>query len=232
MNVTAIKTPVFAEGQDLFSFITEHITQVESGAIIVITSKIVSLAEGRTQAIKTKQDRIAAIKAESQTAIRGQRAWVTVKDDEVLLAAGVDDSNADGKLILLPKDSFATASRLRKKFQHHYGQKNIGVLITDSRSMPFRAGATGRAIGYAGFKGLEPHHGQPDIFGRPLHTSRSNIADGLAAAAVVVMGETNEQRPLAVITGAPVAFCERVNRKELCIPVKDDVYKAIYTAKG
>jgi len=71
-----------------------------------------------------------------------------------MASAGIDESNANGKLILLPQDSFQTAYALREKIQQKYDVRHIGVLITDSRTVPLRAGVTGVALGYAGFCGV------------------------------------------------------------------------------
>ena len=80
--------------------------------------------------------------------------------------AGIDESNAMGKIILLPKNSFKSAEIIRKKLQNKFGVKNLGILITDSRLFPLRAGIVGVALGYAGFKGIKNYIGKKDIFGR------------------------------------------------------------------
>ena len=102
-------------------------------------------------------------------------------------------------------------------------------MITDSRTMPLRAGVTGVAVGYAGFRGIKDYRGTPDIFGRKFKFSRTNIADGLATAAVLVMGEGSEQQPLAIIKRAPVEFCDRVNRMELRIDIQEDMYRPLFS---
>ncbi|MFZ2886285.1 MAG: coenzyme F420-0:L-glutamate ligase [Minisyncoccia bacterium] len=225
MLVRPVKTRIFKEGEDLEAFILEHVPSLSDGAILVVTSKIVALAEGRTADPK---DREKIIEEESEFSMRTKYTWLTIKDGTVMASAGVDESNADGKLVLLPKDSFAAADVLRAKFLRRFGIKNLGVLITDSRFIPLRAGAAGVALGYAGFKGVREYRGKPDIFGRPLQFSRTDIADGLATAAVLEMGEGNEQRPLCIIENAPVEFVEKVDRNELHIDIEDDLYKPLF----
>jgi F420-0:gamma-glutamyl ligase len=140
--------------------------------------------------------------------------------------AGIDESNAaNGELILLPKDSFKSAGCIRKKLMKYFGLKKLGVVITDSRLMPLRAGVVGVAFGYAGFKGLRDYRGTKDIFGRTLTMSQTNIADSLATAAVLLTGEGNEQTPLALIRYAPVVFTHASNQKELHIDPKEDIYR-------
>ena len=118
---------------------------------------------------------------------------------------------------------------MQKKLQKKYDIKNLGVLITDSRAMPLRAGVVGTTSGYAGFKGLKSYKGQKDIFGRKFKFSSVNVADSLATAAILVMGEGKERQPLAIIQEAPVKFCEKVNRKELNITLKDDIYLPFFS---
>ncbi|MDD3729120.1 MAG: coenzyme F420-0:L-glutamate ligase [Candidatus Pacebacteria bacterium] len=164
------------------------------------------------------------IKKESRIAIPTKYVWLAIKDRMVMASAGIDESNANGKLILLPKDSFKTADYLRNTLMRRYKLKNLGILITDSRTVPLRAGVVGVALGYAGFRGLKDYCGKLDIFGRKFKFSRSNIADSLATAAVLVMGEGKEQQPLAVIKKAPVEFCDKIKKTELCIDIEDDMY--------
>ncbi|TSC69806.1 MAG: hypothetical protein G01um101470_954, partial [Parcubacteria group bacterium Gr01-1014_70] len=137
--------------------------------------------------------------------------------------------NANGKLILLPKDSFKTARELRGKLKYKYNVKHLGVLITDSRTIPLRAGVTGVALGYAGFRGIRDYRGTVDIFGRKMKISRTDVADSLATAAVLVMGEGNEQQPLAIIEKAPIEFCDTVRRNELHIAIQDDMYQPLFS---
>ncbi|NBV77285.1 hypothetical protein EBR66_03940 [bacterium] len=142
--------------------------------------------------------------------------------------AGVDESNADGKIILLPKDSYHSAMKLRERLRTHFGLTNFGILITDSRTSPLHAGTMGVAMGYVGFEGIRNYIGTPDIFGRPLAMTRSDVADALAASAVVCMGEGKEQQPLALITDAPVFFTDTVNTAELAISIEDDMYRPLF----
>jgi len=229
MTIQPIKTRIFQEGEDLPAFIADYFKKLPERSVIVVTSKIVALAERRTAVVENAQTKERLIRAESDLVISTKYAWLTVKDGMVMASAGIDESNANGKLILLPRDSFKTACDLRNKLQQRYGVRHLGVLITDSRIVPLRAGVTGVAVGYAGFHGIKDYRGTPDIFGRKFKFSRTNIADGIAAAAVLVMGEGNEQQPLAMIERAPVEFCDRVNRAELRIDIQEDMYRPLFS---
>lgn len=228
MIIRPIKTRVFQEGDDLFVFITDYFKKLSERSVIVVTSKIVALAERRTAVAENEQMKEKLIRAESDLAIPTKYVWLTVKDGMVMASAGIDESNANGKLILLPKDSFKSARDLRNKLQQRYDVGHLGVLITDSRTVPLRAGVTGIAVGYSGFHGIKDYRGTPDIFGRKFKFSRTDIADSLATAAVLVMGEGNERQPLAIIERAPVEFCNRVNRAELRIDIREDMYRPLF----
>lgn len=208
-------------------FIRHHLPTLKEKTILVVTSKIVALAQGRVRTIHTVAEKNKLIKQESQWAQKTKYTWLTVKDGILLPAAGVDESNADGKIILLPSDPEATARKLCRQLKKLYHVKNLGIIITDSRITMLRAGTVGIAIGYSGFKGIRDYRGKPDIFGRKLKISRANLADGLATAAVMVMGEGDETSPLATIEEAPVVFTDKINTEEIKIPLADDLFAPI-----
>lgn len=225
MFVRPIKTRIFRENESLVEFITQHVPRLKNGSILAVTSKVVGLAEGRTANIR---DLKSIIRRESDWTLRARYGDLTLRDGLLMWNAGADESNADGKLALLPKDSFKSAAHIRRALIRKFDISNLGVVVTDSRIMPLRAGVVGVALGYAGFKGLRDYRGKPDIFGRKLKYTQTDIADALATSAVLAMGEGNERQPLAIIDDAPVEFCERVDRKDLVIPFKDDMYRPLF----
>lgn len=228
MNVTPIRTRIFKENEDLFLFITRYVPRLPEQSILTITSKIVALSEGRTVVVATEKEREDIIRSESQWMMRSKWTWLTIRDGMAMQSAGIDRSNANGKTILLPRDAFHSAATIRAKLMKFYRVKKLGIVITDSRLLPLRAGIVGVALGYAGFKGVKDYRGTKDIFGRRLKSSRADVADALATAAVLTMGEGKEQRPLACISGAPVEFRNRTNKGELMIDFRDDAYLALF----
>jgi len=228
MQIRPIRTRIYTEGEDLAAFIVQHVPKLKDGSVLAITSKIVALAEGRTANV---EDFDKVVRAESAWAMKTKYVWLTEKDGMILANAGVDESNADGKLVLLPKDSFKAAEDIRRALNSLYKVKRVGIVVTDSRVMPLRAGVTGVALGYAGFQGLRDYRGKKDLFGRKLKFTQTNIADSLATAATLAMGEGSEQQPLCIIEDAPIEFVERVSKKELLIPLKDDMYAPLFKRK-
>jgi len=228
MRIRAIKTRIFKPGENLQPFLDRYLVRPAEGDILVVTSKIVALAENRLIPKITAATKRKIIQQESEFRLATKYVYLTIKDGMVMANAGTDESNANGALILLPRDSFLAAARIRSHFRKKFRLKNLGVIITDSRCLPLRAGITGVALGYAGFRGLKDYRRRRDIFGRPFHYSRVDVADSLATAAVLLMGEGDERRPLAVISGAPVAYTNRINKHELKIDIKDDLYGPLF----
>lgn len=232
MNVTPVRTRVFKEKENLARFVAEHVPRLEEGSVLAISSKVVALSEGRVKRPKNAAEKGRIIQSECEWMVATKYVALTFKDGVPMANAGADESNAGGTLILLPKDSFASAQKLRRALMKKYKLKKLGIIVTDSRVMPLRAGVVGIALGYAGIKGLRDYRGKRDMFGRTLKYTQTDIADGLATAAVVVAGEGKEQQPIVVIEQAPVAFTEKVNTKELRIDIENDLYRPFFGRFG
>lgn len=227
MIVNVIRGSIFHPNQSLEEYVFRFVPKLKEKSVLVVTSKIVALAQGRVEK-SGRGKKVRLIKRESDAWVKTKWCYLTLNEGHWCPNAGIDESNADGSLILWPEDSFGAAEALRKALKKHYGLKQVGVVITDSRTLPLRSGVTGVTLGYAGIKGLRDYRGKTDIFGRTLKMTQTNVADGLAAAAVFVMGEGNERTPLCVVEGAPVVFTERVQERELRIDPRDDMYKPVF----
>ena len=113
--------------------------------------------------------------------------------------------------------------------------KHIGVVISDSKTTPLRWGTTGTSIAHSGFLAVNDFIGKPDVFGRNLTMTKVNVADALACAAVLTMGESNEQQPLAIIEDVPFVHFQDRNPtlqelNDLHIPIEDDIYAPLLTS--
>jgi len=192
--------PEITRGASLAELIAAAVPDLADSDILVVTSKIISKAEGRV--ISADRDDAIAREAVRVVARRGATTIAQTRHGLVLAAAGVDSSNtAAGTVVLLPEDPDGSARRLRKSIGDLTGA-NIGVLITDTMGRPWRTGQTDAAIGAAGVLPLRDHRGQADSFGNLLEVTVAAAADEIAAAAELVKGKTN-QVPVAVVRGLP-----------------------------
>ncbi|MCA9354628.1 MAG: coenzyme F420-0:L-glutamate ligase [Candidatus Kaiserbacteria bacterium] len=231
MQIIGIKTRVLQPPKDdLFSVLDESLTDVQEGDVVCVSSKVVAINEGRCVA-KEVFDKEAHIAAEAQVMIPRPywHAPLTITNNVFVSSAGVDQSNSDGYYTLLPQDPFVSAEAVYTYLKKRFNLKNIGVIITDSRSEPCRFGAVGAAIGFWGVSPLHDHIGREDLFGRKIRVERSNIVDGIAAAAVVVMGEVDECTPVAIVRAVPdLRFAEGNQRDQLFCPFAEDTFRVLY----
>jgi len=232
MKFTAVRTAVFQPRENLTAFIVRHITHMPEKCVLAVASKLFALWKGEILPYENARQKETLIRRESSAALKTPLAWLTVKDGMVMTNAGIDESNADGKLLLLPPDGYALAETLRRELCAAWGIKELGVLVTDSMILPLRAGVTATAVAYAGFKGVRDLRGTPDIFGKPLEVTLVDAADSLAAAAALCMGEGSEQSPLCVIENAPVEFRPGADADEIKYPVENDLYTPLFCAAG
>jgi coenzyme F420-0:L-glutamate ligase len=235
LTVLPLVTRVFHPREDLEGFVAESVPRslVREKMILAVTSKIISLAEGRLLAKSghAKED-IVREEADIYLGAIGYGCFLTIKHGLLLPSAGIDESNSEtGDFILYPRDPFASAESLRRGLCSRWGVKDLGVLVTDSHTTPLRRGVTGVCLSYSGFRAVRNLVGSPDLFGRELRMTRMNLADGLAAAAVMMMGEGDESRPLAVIENAEVEFSEDTQPEELRISPEEDLYAPLLSSR-
>ncbi|MFG2637786.1 coenzyme F420-0:L-glutamate ligase [Streptomyces sp. NPDC048362] len=193
--------PEVQPGDDLAKLIAAAGPGLADGDVLLVTSKIVSKAEGR---IVRADDREAAIDAETVRVVarRGSLRIVENRQGLVMAAAGVDASNTPaGTVLLLPEDPDASARAIRDGLRDLLGV-NVGVVVTDTFGRPWRAGLTDVAIGAAGVRVLDDLRGGTDSYGNPLSATVVATADELAAAGDLVKGKA-AGRPVAVVRGLP-----------------------------
>lgn len=239
MEIFGIKTPVIREGDDLVSLALECSKgarkPIRDGDVVIFSAKAVGTSQGRLvdlskvrptkkaekMALKHKLDpRFAQVILEEADSILGgvDMAVLTVKNGVLIANAGADQSNAPlGHAALWPEDPQKTAEDLRLGFREK--GLHVGVMVIDSRTMPLRMGSSAVALGVAGFAPVEDLRGKKDLFGRAMKIKRAALADELAAAANLVMGETAESIPIAVARGAPLRFEGGHSITETSIPV-------------
>ena len=204
--------PEVVPGDDLVDLLAPVLARLDFGAgptaladgdVVVVTSKVVSKAEGRVlpaadreQAIPDETVRVVATREHAG----GVTRIVENRLGLVMAAAGVDASNTpDGTVLLLPEDPDASARALRAGLARRLGAR-VGVVVSDTAGRPWRQGQTDIAIGAAGVVVLDDLRGQVDTHGRRLDVTAAAVADELAAAAELVKGKTSG-RPVAVVRG-------------------------------
>ena len=199
--------------------------EIQEHDIIVLAESAVATAQGRITSLKTIKPSGRALQLsrqyemdpalaevviqESDEIIGGINGFLlSVKSGHLLPNAGVDGSNApDGYVTLLPEEPGALAHALRKKIFEETGCF-VGVLIIDSRTHPMRYGCGGVAIACSGIPSVIDERGRKDLYGRELMVTRRAVADNIASAAELVMGESDESIPAVLVRGLDIEFGE------------------------
>ncbi|GAA0988685.1 coenzyme F420-0:L-glutamate ligase [Nocardiopsis tropica] len=194
--------PEVREGDDLAALVAEAAeasgTPLADGDIVVVTSKVVSKAEGRSR----RMGRDEAVDAETVRVVAraGRTRIVQTRQGLVMAAAGVDASNVEpGTVLLLPEDSDASARAIRAGLRARRGV-NVGVIVSDTFGRPWRVGQTDVAIGAAGLPAVQDLRGTEDTHGNLMEATVNAVADEIAAAGELVKGKTSGV-PVAVVTG-------------------------------
>lgn len=236
MKVKTVKTRIVEVNScDIKELLSESLTGIPENSVIAVTSKVVALCEGNAVR-KTETEKDDLIEAEAESFLPRNKSkysvYLTIKNNMLVPSAGIDESNTNEYYVKWPEDPQRSANIIWEYLRSKFGLKNLGVILTDSISSPLRWGVTGKCIAHCGFSGLNSRVGQPDLFGRKLKMTRVNIADALAASAVLCMGEANEQTPLAIIEDIPfIEFRQTVPSdeeiKNLHIDIKDDLYSRL-----
>lgn len=239
MQIIPIKARAFIPPKDnIFPTLEKVSKKLRENDILVVTSKIVSIGEGRCIRVTTPEAKRKLIREESDFPAFNcfEDSMFSIKGNTVIASAGIDESNGNGYLILWPKNPMRLARKIWTFLRRKSGVRNLGVIISDSYCTPLRSGVVGISIGFHGFHPVIDHIGQKDIFGRVFKFSKSNVADSVASSAVAVMGETDEQIPIAIVRGVPGLHCTaRDTQDELFIDPEKDIYypllKSIYDRK-
>jgi coenzyme F420-0:L-glutamate ligase/coenzyme F420-1:gamma-L-glutamate ligase len=191
--------------------------------VVVVAQKAVSKAEGR---LEEADDHVAVVLREARRVRRRRGDFVIAETEHgfVCASAGVDRSNApgDGWVVLLPRDPDASAARIREALRRRFGVAPA-VVVSDSFGRPFRQGTTDVAIGVAGMRPLLDLRGMRDDRGYELHASIVAVADELAGAAELVMGQAGGV-PAAIVRGYRVPAGDG-SARELVMPPQRDLFR-------
>lgn len=245
MLAKSISTRKFIPPQDdLESLITESLPQLRNKTILVVSSKIVAIGQGRCVKVPDVDFvafKDALIRKESEVYLERDNTYpytrmFTVTEGLLGSSAGIDESNGNGWYVLLPHDADREAATIRNFLMKRDSLTELGVVIVDSRTTPLRNGAIGVALGHSGFKALYDYRGKEDIFGRTLKVERMNVADCVASAGTLLLGEGEECTPLVVLEDVPhVLFSDDEDTDimlQKSVPMHVDAFAQFFMDKG
>ncbi len=246
--VAVEKLPLFQKGDNIGQFIVEAAEKqgnpIQEGDVVVVTHVAVSKAEGsivnldevvpseRAVEIAAKVGKepamVEVILRETKEIVRmGPNSLITETKSGIISAnAGLDRSNVNGdrSVALLPVDPDASARNIRQEIKRITGC-SVAVIISDTHGRPLRMGEINVAIGVAGIKPIRDRRGEKDLFGYVLNVKQTCIADELASAAELVMGQANEGIPVAIIRGYMYQAAEDVSVQNLTRPKEKDMFR-------
>ncbi|HVV25726.1 MAG TPA: coenzyme F420-0:L-glutamate ligase [Candidatus Saccharimonadales bacterium] len=233
MKLHALKTAKVLAGQtNITELLDAALPELQEGGILAVSSKIVALCENSVRPISSVSKQTLVEEEAERYLPSGSNSYgfsFTIIQRTLIPMAGIDESNGNGNYVLWPRDAQASANQIRHYLVERFKLQKVGVIITDSTCQPLRRGTSGIAVAHSGFKALRNYIGQGDLFGRPFGVSQASIAGGLAAAAVLAMGEGTEQTPLCIISDLPpVEFQPRdpsaEELDELYVTADEDIF--------
>ncbi len=252
MNVIKIiaveNLPLITKGDNIAGFICDAAkkqnTPIQEKDVIVITHVVVSKAEGnvvnldevspseRAREIAQQTDKepefVEVILRETKEIVRMRPLSIITetKNGIVCANAGVDRSNVEGErnVVLLPKNPDASAQKVRQEIKRQTGC-DVAVIVSDTHGRPLRMGEINVAIGIAGIKPIRDRRGEKDLFGYVLRIKQTAVADELASAAELVIGQANEGIPVAIIRGYNYRTAEKASAKDLTRPKEVDLFR-------
>ena len=212
---------------DLLSKIQASDLKLEDGDVIAISSKVVSIWQGRCvpkdpvqkeSLIKKESDFYLPPEGQGSTAV-----FHTITNGILIPSAGIDPFGE--YYILWPENPQKTAEELLQWFKKNYSLEKLYLIITDSRSVFLRRGVVGIAIAWAGFEPLYNNQNRTDLLGKSSLGSQTNIPDSLASIASFAMGEANEQTPLVRMRGVPyIGNTEHTSTDSFTATMEEDLF--------
>ena len=239
--------PIIKKGDDLAALICQAAekqgTPIQNRDVIVATHVIVSRSEGNivnletvtpSEFAKTVADLTGKDPRLVEVVLRESRSIVRMRDGKLITEtkhgivcanSGIDQSNVPGNTVvaLLPEDANSSAQRIRQQIRE-YTKKDVAVIVSDTHGRPLRQGEINIALGTSGFEPLRDRRGEKDLFGYTIRIKRTAIADELASAAELVMGQTNEGIPVAIIRGYPYPKSETANATKMTRSAEEDLF--------
>jgi coenzyme F420-0:L-glutamate ligase/coenzyme F420-1:gamma-L-glutamate ligase len=239
--------PIIKEGDNLAKLVCDATdrqkTPIQDGDVIIVTHVVAARAEGAivnletitpspfAQHIGRKNDKdpalVEVVLREAESIIRMHKGSIITLTKHGLICAnsGVDKSNVPGERVvaLLPRNPDATARQIRRKIKKQTG-KTVAIIVSDTHGRPLRDGEINVAIGVAGLKPIRDRRGEEDLFGYTLRVKRTAVADELASAAELVIGQAKEEVPAAIVRGYTYQQSEKATLKDMLRPLEEEYF--------
>jgi len=252
MRLYAVKTGFIRVGDDLVDVVLKALSEqnllLDDNDVLVFASKIVAYVQGRIVKLKDVKPSRKALELAEKFSINGElaelilreadaiyggveKAVLTLKDHMLTVNAGIDNKNAPlGCVALWPENVRDTAKQLREELFRKTG-KRVAVMIIDSGLIPLVRGTVGLALAVAGFKPIEDYRGLRDLYGKEVLITQHAVAEDLASAAHLFMGEASEETPIVLVKGAPLKFDDEVyGLEDLALPQRECVFMRTFKA--
>jgi coenzyme F420-0:L-glutamate ligase len=245
LQLFAVKSRLIQPGDSLLERLFESLSRarlrIENGDILAVASKVVSVAEKNILPLKTIEptglakklggrfglppDFVQIVVDEADDVYGGVPSVIlTIKNGDATANSGVDRKNAPPQTVIpWPLNPHQSAKNICAAVDRKLGKK-IGVVIVDSRVTPLRLGTVGLAIACSGFQPVRDERGVKDLYGRKVSITFHALADGIAAAAQLLMGETREATPFVLVRDAPVRLANNDRPMSMTLPVEDCLY--------
>lgn len=241
LQIIPVQAPVQQTPFDLVATtlkaLTDNAVALQNGDVLAVSSKYVAISEGRIVRLADVEPSEHAVALADRYHMDAAIAQLVIEEAEHIFGgiplgylltwrsgviapnAGLDRSNIpNGFAVLLPRDPYHSARRLRDSVQNALGI-SLGIILTDSWLVPGRWGTTGVALASAGFVPLQDERGKLDLFGNPMQVTQRGIADSLSVCAQMVMGERDEATPLAIIRNSGVQMTDaEISQADVAIP--------------
>lgn len=252
MQLFGIRTRLIKPGDNVIKVILGAVEgqglTIEDGDILAIASKVVATIQGRMvklSSVKPSEGaeelarkynmdsrHVELVLKEAEEIYGGvSGSLLTLKDGVLIPNAGINHKNVpEGNVILWPEKPQKTAENIRREVLEKIG-KQVGVLIIDSRVTPLRMGTVGVAIGIAGFEPIRDFRTKKDLYGNPLLITRHAVADDIASAAHLIMGEASERMPIVLVRNTPADFNEKISTGLMVISARECLFMNVFTPK-
>jgi coenzyme F420-0:L-glutamate ligase len=251
LKLYAVKTGEVKAGDNIIQVVLGALKrqnlELEDNDILAFASKIVAYAEGRlikldevepsekakelAKKFSLQQEFAELILREADKIYGGvEKAVLTLKNGILVPNAGIDNKNApSGFVVLWPLNPKEWAKRTREDIKRKTDTQ-VGVLLVDSGLVPLRIGTSGLALAAAGFKPIRDTRGWEDIYGKPLIITRHAVADDLASATHLLMGEAAEKTPIVLVKDAPVDFDDGAyDADDMSMPFKECIFMGTFS---